>query len=69
MLFSDIKNRHITPGNFEFYKTQCTGHEGKVGVFMTGLFMPETYDYGFFYNITKIIFSVITPWPIFSAGP
>ena len=37
--------------------------EGKVGIFVTGLIMPEKMDYPFFYNITLKIFNAIIPWP------
>jgi len=57
------KNRRIVPDYFEYYKTQDSVPEGKVGIFVTGLIMPETHDDRFFYNITKKIFSVIIPWP------
>ncbi len=37
--------------------------EGKVGIFVTGLIMPEKMEYPFFYNITLKIFNAIIPWP------
>ena len=57
------KNRRIKPDYYEYYKIQDTVPSGKVGVFITGLIMPETLDHTFFYNITKKIFNVIIPWP------
>lgn len=57
------KNRRIKPDYYEYYKKQDRIPSGKVGVFITGLIMPETLDNTFFYNITKKIFNVIIPWP------
>jgi len=57
------KNRRITPDYYETYKTQDTVPEGKVGVFVTGLIMPETLDEVFFVNIFNKITKNIIPWP------
>ena len=57
------KNKRIEPDYYEYYKKQDSVPSGKVGVFITGLIMPETLDHTFFYNITRKIFNVIIPWP------
>jgi len=57
------KNKRVKPDYYEYYKKQDTVPSGKVGVFITGLIMPENLDNTFFYNITKKIFNVIIPWP------
>jgi hypothetical protein len=57
------KNEQPKPDYYEVYKAQDTVPEGKVGVFVTGLIMPETMDASFFYNITIKIFNAIVPWP------
>lgn len=58
-----FKNKQPQPDYYAVYKSQDTIPEGKVGIFITGLIMPETMDPVFFYNITKKIFDVIIPWP------
>lgn len=57
------ENRRLTPDYFQFYKTQNSMPEGKAGVFVTGLIVPETLDSVFFYNIFKKITANIIPWP------
>ena len=47
------ENRRLSPDYFQYYKTQNTVPEGKVGVFVTGLIIPETPDPVFFYNIQQ----------------
>ena len=63
---SKYKNRRIKPDYFNsHYKVQDTVPKGKVGIFVPGLVVPETYDEAreFFYNITFKIFNTIIPWP------
>jgi len=61
---AQYKNRREKPDYYEeFYKVQDSVPEGKVGIFVTGLIMPEKMDYPFFYNITQKIFNAIIPWP------
>ena len=61
---SKYKNRRISPDYYETYKTQDTVPVGKVGVFATGLIMPETLENPqFFYNVAHKIFKNIIPWP------
>lgn len=57
------KNALPQPDYYQVYKSQDVTPEGKVGVFVTGLIMPETMDASFFYNITLKIFNAIIPWP------
>ncbi len=57
------ENRRLSPDYFQYYKTQNTVPEGKVGVFVTGLIIPETPDPVFFYNIQQKITRNIIPWP------
>lgn len=57
------ENRRLSPDYFEYYKNQNTVPEGKLGVFVTGLIMPETSDPVFFYNIQQKIAKNIIPWP------
>ncbi len=57
------QNRRLKPDYFEYYKTQDSVPEGKVGVFVTGLIIPEDLDPVFFYNIQNKIASQIIPWP------
>ena len=57
------KNRRLSPDYFEYYKKQDKTPEGKVGIFVPSLIMPETHDHTFFYNITRKVFSVVIPWP------
>lgn len=60
------KNRRVSPDYFQtHYKTQDTVPVGKVGIFVPGLVVPETYDKGreFFYNVTFKIYNNIIPWP------
>jgi len=58
-----IKNRQPRPDYFEYYQAHDTVPVGKVGIFVTGLIMPEKMDHVFFYNITRKIFNTIIPWP------
>jgi protoheme ferro-lyase len=64
---SKYKNRRLMPDYFEtHYKTQDTVSVGKVGIFVPGLVVPETYEEKgreFFYNITFKIYDNIIPWP------
>ena len=62
-VLAKYKNRRQKPDYFELYKIQDSVPEGKVGIFVTGLIMPEKMDYPFFYNITLKIFNAIIPWP------
>jgi len=57
------QNRRLKPDYFEYYKTQDSVPDGKVGVFVTGLIIPEDPDPVFFYNIQHKISSQIIPWP------
>jgi len=57
------QNRRLTPDYFEYYKTQDRVPEGRVGVFVTGLIVPEEPEPVFFYNIQKKIATQIIPWP------
>jgi hypothetical protein len=57
------ENRRLSPDYFQYYKNQNTAPEGKVGVFVTGLIIPETPDPVFFYNIPQKIAKNIIPWP------
>ena len=57
------QNRRLKPDYFEYYKTQDSVPEGKVGVFVTGLIIPERPDPVFFYNIQQKIAKNIIPWP------
>jgi len=57
------KNEQPKPDYYQVYKSQDMVPEGKVGVFVTGLIMPETMDASAFYNITIKIFNSIIPWP------
>ena len=58
------KNLPQKPDYFEYYKTQDTLPEGKVGVFVTGLIMPTEHNHAFFHNIVYKILNVVIPWPI-----
>jgi protoheme ferro-lyase len=61
---AQYKNRREKPDYYEeYYKVQDSVPEGKVGIFVTGLIMPEKMEYPFFYNITLKIFNAIIPWP------
>lgn len=57
------QNRRMMPDYLEYYKTQDSVPGGKVGVFVTGLIVPENPDPVFFYNIQNKITSNIIPWP------
>jgi len=57
------KNRPAKPDYFEYYKTQDTTPEGKVGVFATALIMPTDHSHAFFHNIIHKVFKVVVPWP------
>jgi len=57
------ENRRLSPDYYQYYKTQDTVPEGKVGVFVTGLIVPETLDPVFYYNIQNKITKNIIPWP------
>jgi len=58
------KNRRMTPDYFEYYKTQDKTPEGKAGVFVTGLIVPESADPVFYFNVQEKIVKNIVPWPI-----
>ncbi len=58
------KNRQPTPDLYELFLKQDTTPVGKVGVFVTGLIMPENHNHAFFHNIIKKINKVVIPWPI-----
>ncbi len=60
---SKYKNRRISPDYYETYTTQDTVPEGKVGVFVMALIMPENLDPVFFKNIHHKIAKNIIPWP------
>ena len=57
------ENRRLSPDYLQYYKTQDTVPEGKVGVFVTGLIVPETLGTVFFYNIFNKITANVIPWP------
>lgn len=57
------KNQPPRPDYFEVYKTQDTVPEGKVGVFVISLIMPEDHDHVLFYNIFRKVTDTIIPWP------
>jgi len=50
------------PNYFTYYKTQDTTPVGKVGVFVTGLFMPESFRREDFHNLALKPMQYI-PWP------
>jgi hypothetical protein len=51
------------PNYFTYYKNQDTTPVGKVGVFVTGLFMPENYRLEDFHNLA-LKPSQYIPWPM-----
>ncbi len=51
------------PNYFTYYKTQDTTPVGKVGIFVTGLIMPENFRIEDFYNLALKPQQYI-PWPI-----
>ncbi len=57
------KNLPQKPDYYEFYKNQDTVPEGKIGVLVAGLIMPEKISPVFFNNVAKKIFKTIVPWP------
>jgi protoheme ferro-lyase len=57
------KNRLAKPDYFEYYKTQDTVPEGKVGVFSASLIMPTNHNHAFFHNIIHKVFKAVVPWP------
>jgi len=57
------KNKQPTPDYFEYFKTQDTVPEGKVGIFATALIMPTHHSHTFFHNIVYKIFKIVVPWP------
>jgi protoheme ferro-lyase len=57
------KNQRQKPDYFEYFKTQDTVPEGKVGIFATALIMPTHHSHAFFHNIVYKIFKVVVPWP------
>ena len=59
------KNLPKKPDYFEYYKTQDTVPEGKVGIFVTGLIMPTEHNHTFFHNIVYKILIVVVPWPFY----
>jgi protoheme ferro-lyase len=48
----------------QYYETQDARLQGKVGVAIVALTMPEKYDIMFFENFIDKIFSQAIPWPI-----
>ena len=62
-VLAKYKNRRLKPDYYDYYKIQDCVPKGKIGIFVTGLIMPEKMDYPFFYNITQKIFNAIIPWP------
>lgn len=61
--FYKYKNQQPKPDYYEIYKKQDTVPKGKVGVFVTGLIMPEKLNTAFFQNVAVKIFNTIVPWP------
>ena len=57
------KNLPQKPDYYEFYKNQDTVPEGKIGVLVAGLIMPDKISPVFFNNVAKKIFKTIVPWP------
>lgn len=57
------ENRRMAPDYFPVYQAQDGIPHGRVGVFVTGLMVPETFEPAFFYNVTDKITSTIIPWP------
>lgn len=57
------ENRRVKPDYYEVYKTQDTIPEGRVGIFVTALIMPETLDPDFFLAIHRKIAENVIPWP------
>ena len=53
------KNRPQKPDYFEYYTTQDTKPEGKVGVFATALIMPVNHNHAFFHNNGKFNLRVL----------
>lgn len=52
----------VEPNYFTYYKTQDTTPVGKVGIFVTGLIMPESFRIEDFYNLALKPLQYI-PWP------
>lgn len=57
------KNQQPKPDYYEYYVKQDAKPVGKVGIFVSGLIMPENYNHWFFHNIVKKIFKTVIPWP------
>lgn len=57
------KNLPKKPDYFEYFKTQDTKPEGKIGVFATALIMPTNHNHAFFHNIIHKVFKAVVPWP------
>ena len=55
------------PNYFEYYKNQDTKPEGKVGIFISGLYQPEDFRMGDFYNVSLKAKQYI-PWPFKEAA-
>ncbi len=53
----------VKPNYFEYYKTQDTKPEGKVAIFISGLFMPEDFKVVDFYNLALKSLQYM-PWPM-----
>lgn len=58
-----VMNAKTGPDTYAYYKTQDTVPEGKVGIFITRLIMPEEFDTEFFINISAKIREQVIPWP------
>ncbi len=52
----------VEPNYFTFYKNQDTTPVGKIGIFVTGLIMPESFRIEDFYNLALKPLQYI-PWP------
>jgi hypothetical protein len=57
------KNQPPKPDYYEYYKTQDSVPEGKIGIFVTGLVARPKHSAVFYYNVTKKVFGSIIPWP------
>jgi len=57
------KNLPQKPDYFEYYKTQDTIPEGKVGIFAIGFIMTTNHNHALFHNYINKVFKVVVPWP------
>ena len=59
-----VMPRHTDRDLYTYYKTQDTRPDGKVGLFITGLIMPETLeqDPDFFYQASKKLNNIVPPF-------